>query len=40
MPDGTDENGKFWYGVGRENYSKYYIFSEWLKDVSAPSHPR
>ena len=38
MPDGIDESGKFWYGVGRENYDKYYTFSEWLKAVNAPSY--
>ena len=39
-PDGVDEKGKFWYGIRHENYDKYYTFSEWLKDVSAPSLPR
>ena len=38
IPDGTDDKGKFWYGVGHENYDKYYTFSEWLKAVSAPSY--
>ena len=40
MPDGIDEKGKFWYGVGHESYDKYYTFSEWLKDLRTPSHPR
>ena len=38
MPDGVDGNVKFWYGIGHENYNKYYIFSAWLKAVSAPSY--
>lgn len=38
MPDGVDNKGKFWYGIGHENYDKYYTFSEWLKAVSAPSY--
>ena len=33
MPDGKDEKGKFWYGVGHESYDKYYSFSEWLKMI-------